>query len=218
MKNLNIQRVKTLIISFMFAGFAMFSTSCGDGGSAKNIQIPGVIGPKVTLLEDNVLISMVFENINLQGGLRYNIPKYENSYIEISPDLQSNGTLMAVSVSLKDVFNDELNRLDPQALPGGRPLPGVISGRLPAVAFTIEKFKNMSFYIGPKIFGMFVPTKSLNIGGSIVTARFYTGKTRTGNISLVGEDTNGENSGFLLMLDMGSRTTKKLKKVARKFD
>lgn len=218
MKNLKTQRVKTLIISLLFTGFAVFSTSCGDGGSAKNIQIPGVIGPKVTLLQDNVLISMVFENINIQGGLRYNIPKYQNSYIEISPDLQSNGTLMAVSVSLQDVFNGGLDQLDPQALPGGRPLPGVVNGRLPAVAFTIEKFKNMSFYLGPKVFGIFVPIKGLNIGGSIVTARFYTGKTRTGNISLVGEDTNGENSGFLLMLDMGSRTTKKLKKVANKYD
>lgn len=218
MKNLITKRVKTLTISLLFTSFAIFSTSCGDGGSAKNIQIPGVIGPKVTLLQDNVLISMVFENINIQGGLRYNIPKYDNSYIEISPDLQSDGTLMAVSVSLQDVFGGGLDQLDPQALPGGRPLPGVVNGRLPAVAFTIEKFKNMSFYLGPKVFGMFVPLKGLNIGGSIVTARFYTGKTRTGNISLVGEDTNGENSGLLLMLDMGSSTKKRLKKVANKYD
>ena len=161
---------------------------------------------------------MVFENINIQGGLRYNIPKYKNSYIEIAPDLQSDGTLMAVSVSLKDIFGDSLGQLDPQALPGGRPLPGVVNGRLPAVAFTIEKFKNMSFYLSSKVFGMFIPVKGLNIGGSIVTARFYTGKTRTGNISLVGEDANGENSGFLLMLDMGSKTKKRLKKVANKYD
>lgn len=218
MKNLTVSRVKTLTISVLFAGFALFSTSCGDGGSAKNIQIPGVVGPKVTLLQDNILISMVFENINIAGGLRYNIPKYDNSYLEISPDLQSNGTLMAVSISLQDVFNGDLDQLDPQALPGGRPLPGVVDGRLPAVAFTIEKFKNMSFYLGSSVFGMFIPLKKLDIGGSIVTARFYTGKTRTGNISLVGEDTNGENAGFLLMLDMGSKTKKRLKKVAKKFD
>ena len=218
MKNLTVSRVKTLTISLLLASFALFSTSCGDGGSAKNIQIPGVIGPKITLLQDNVLISMVFENIKIDGGLRYNIPKYKNSYIEISPDLQSEGTLMAVSVSLQDVFNGNLDQLDPQALPGGRPLPGVVDGRLPAVAFTIEKFKNMSFYLGPRVFGIFVPLKKLNIGGSIVTARFYTGKTRTGNISLVGEDSNGENSGILLMLDMGKKTKKRLKKVAKKFD
>lgn len=218
MKNSTLTRVKTLTISLMFAGFALFSTSCGDGGSAKNIQIPGVIGPKVTLLQDNVLISMVFENIKIDGGLRYNIPKYQNSYLEISPDLQSEGTLMAVSVSLQDVFNGGLDQLDPQALPGGRPLPGVVDGRLPAVAFTIEKFKNMSFYLGNSVFGIFVPLNKLDIGGSIVTARFYTGKTRTGNISLVGSDSNGENGGFLLMLDMGSKTKKRLKKIAKKFD
>lgn len=218
MKQLTLSRVKTLTISLLFASFAMFSTSCGDGGSTKNIQIPGVIGPKVTLLQDNVLISLVFENIKIDGGLRYNIPKYENSYLEISPDLQSDGTLMAVSVSLQDIFNGNLDQLDPQALPGGRPLPGVVDGRLPAVAFTIEKFKNMSFYLGPRVFGIFFPLEKLDIGGSIVTARFYTGKTRTGNISLVGKDSNGENSGVLLMLDMGSKTKKRLKKIANKFD
>lgn len=218
MKKHNPRRVKTLIISLLFTSFAIFSTSCGDGGSARNIQIPGVIGPKVTLLQDNVLITMVFENIKLQGGLRFNIPKYQDSYIEISPDLQSSGTLMAISVSLQDLFNGGLDQLDSQSLPGGRALPGIIGGELPAVAFTIEKFRNMSFYIGPRVFGFFVPLEKLDIGSSIVTARFYTGKTRTGNISLVGADSNGENAGLLLMLDLGKKTKKKLKRIARKFD
>ena len=64
---------------------------------------------------------MVFENIILDGGLRYPVPKYPNSYIEVSPHLQSGGTMMSVSISLDDVFNGDLPRLDPQALPGGRP-------------------------------------------------------------------------------------------------
>ena len=53
---------------------------------------------------------MVVEGIQLDGGLRYNIPKYPNSYLEISPDLQSVGTLMAISVSLDDIFNDKLQK------------------------------------------------------------------------------------------------------------
>ena len=102
--------------------------------------------------------------------------------------------------------------LDPQALPGGRPLPGVPSGRLPAVAFSIEKFRNMSFYIGPQLFGIFVPISKLDIGeNNIITARFYAGGNRAGNLSLVGADENGEYAGALLMLDLSSQTRQLLK-------
>ncbi len=195
----------------------LVTTSCGDGTSAQNIQIPGVSGMSVTLIQDNVLISMVFENLKLDGGLRYNIPKYPNSYLEISPDLQSTGTLMAISLSLKDVLDTRLQMLDPTTLPGGRALPGVAGGRLPAVAFSIEKFKNMGFYVGPKLFGVFIPLKNLGIGNTMITARYYTGSNRIGNISLVGEDANGANSGILLMLDLSTQVRTQLKAVAKKF-
>jgi hypothetical protein len=212
-----VRNSKSFVLATLFAAIAALSTSCGDGSSARNITIPGVDGPKVTLNQDNVLIAMVFENIQLDGGLRYAIPKYKKSYIEISPDLQSAGTLMAISVSLDDVFGGALNNLDPQTLPGGRALPGVASGRLPAVAFSIEKFKNVSFYLGPKLFGVFIPVKNLGIGNSMLTARYYIGSDRAGNISLVGEDLNGENAGILLMLDMDASVQKKLKSIAKKY-
>ena len=208
---------KAIVLSVALSA-GILSTSCGDGTSASNIQVPGVNNMSVTLVQDNVLISMVMEGIQLNGGLRYNIPKYPNSYLEISPDLASSGTLMAISVSLKDVFDTSLQQLNPATLPGGRSLPGVAGGRLPAVAFSIEKFKNMGFYLGPKVFGVFIPLKSLGIGSSIITARYYTGSNRIGNISLVGEDANGENAGILLMLDMSSSTQSQLKSVAKKFD
>lgn len=213
----SVAKSKNLLLSCLLMLVATLGVSCGgDGSSARNIQIPGVIGPHVTLQQDNVMIAMVFENIQLDGGLRYAIPKYPNSYIEISPDLQSAGTLMSVSVSLDDVFNSGLQQLDPQRLPGGRALPGVKSGALPAVAFSIESFYNMAFYLGKDIFGVFVPVE-LGLGNTMLTARYYIGENRGGNISLVGEDANGENSGILLMLDMGSSVKSRLKSVAKKF-
>lgn len=208
---------KVLIVSSLLT-LGLFSTSCGNGTSSSNIQVPGVNGMSVTLVQDSVLISMVFQSIQLDGGLRYNIPKYPNSYLEISPDLQSAGTLMAINISLKDVFNTNLQTLDPQTLPGGRALPGVAGGRLPAVAFSIEKFHGMGFYLGPKLFGVFLPLKNLGIGNSIITARYYTGSNRIGNISLVGQDANGENSGILLMLDMSTGVQAQLKSYAKKFN
>jgi hypothetical protein len=75
----------------------------------------------------------------------------------------------------------------------------------------------MTFYLGSKFFGVFVPVK-MNIGtNNIVTARFYSGKVRAGNISLVGPDANGENSGFVLLLDLSSSVKKRLKKIAKKY-
>ena len=218
MKNFTfaLSKTKNLLVLTLMLSLSILTTSCGGGGTGtdgRNIEIPGVDGPHVVLGNSEVLITMVFQNIELQGGLRYAIPKYPNSYVEISPDLQSNGTMMAFSIALSDVFNVDLNQLNPLTLPGGRPLPGIVNGRLPAVAFSMEKFHGVSVYIGPEVFGLFIPV-NMGFQQSIVTARFYTDGARTGNISLVGTDTNGKNSGLLLMLDMGKRTKKLLKKFA----
>lgn len=206
---------RTLLLSFMlFTSLA--TTSCGSGTSAKNIYIPGVSESSIVLGNDAVLISFVFENIQIDGGLRYNIPKYTNSYIEISPDIYSGGTLMAINVGIKDVLNTSLLTLDPQTLPGGRALPGVAGGRLPSVAFTIEKFHGMSFYIGPSLFGVFIPM-SMDIGiSNIITARYYVSSNRVGNISLVGPDASNANSGILLLLDMNASVKAQLQQVAAK--
>ncbi len=196
-------------------GSLLMLTSCG-GDSGSNVQIEGVDGPHVTLLQDNLMVSMVFENIQLDGGLRYAIPKYPNSYLEISPDLQSSGTLMSMSISLDDVFDDSLQQLDPQTLPGGRALPGVVGGSLPAVAFSIDSFYNMAFYVGPKVFGFFVPA-NIGVQGGIASFRYYIADKAAGTVSVVGQDANGENSGLLLLLDISNSTKKQLKKIAKKY-
>jgi hypothetical protein len=211
-----ILKTRNLFLSLMLIVTAAFSTSCGE--SSTQLEIPGVDGPQLTLEEDNLLIAMTFENLQLDGGLRYAIPEYDNSYLEISPDLSSAGTLMSINVSLDDVFNDDLLLLDPQKLPGDRNLPGVASGALPAVAFSIPNWDNMTFYLGKKFFGVFVPVEGLDIGtNNIVTARFYSGKVRAGNISMVGADENGENAGFVLLLDLSSSVKRRLKKIAKKY-
>jgi hypothetical protein len=202
------------MVATVALSLSLFSVSCGD--SNFNLSIPGVKGPTVSLIEDNVLVSMVFENISIDGGLRYAIPKYNYSYLEISPDLQSGGTLFAAYISLQDLFHGNLHLLPPQYLPGGRPLPGVLNGRLPAVAFSIEKFYNIAFYVGNNIFGIFVPVK-MDIGSTIITARFYIGKKRSGNISVVGPDEQGQNSGVLLLLDLSTTQVNQLKSYSKKF-
>lgn len=210
--------MKKLLSGLLVVFFAFSMTACKkDMGGETSLEIPGVDGPNLHLVDDKLLISMVFETLVVDGGLRYPIPQYPNSHIEIAPDFESDGTLMVVAVDLDDIFSGNLDQLDPKTLPGGRALPGVASGKLPAVAFSIPKWKNMAFYLGPKLFGVFVPVGNLNMTGAMVTARFYADGKRQGNVSLVGEDTNGENSGFLLMLDLDSATKKKLKYLANKY-
>jgi hypothetical protein len=205
---------------YLVATFAIFSlgfaTSCGNN-SGSNIQIAGMTGPTVTLMTDNILISMVFENMQMDGGLRYNIPKYNYSYLEVSPDLQSNGTLMSISISLKDIVNGGLDKLDPQKLPGGRNLPGVSTGALPAVAFSIPQFHNMSFYLGKNMFGVFVPAK-VGVDGAIASFRYYVAQKAAGTISLVGNDDKGENAGVLLMLNLTGQVQAQLMNVYKKYN
>ena len=198
-------------------GVSLLATSCGSGTSASNIKVPGVNNLGVSLVQDNMLISMVLTKIQLAGGLRYNIPKYPNSYMELSPDLESAGTLLAISISAKDILDTSLLDLGTFALPGGRALPGVAGGRLPAVTFSTSVFQNISFYLSPKKFGVFIPLKTLGPITAIITSRFYTGTNRVGNISLVGNDANGENAGVLLMLDLTPTVKKKIKSIAKKY-
>lgn len=209
----NVLKNSKLSLIAAVTSMTVLLSSCGSGTSSKNLAIPGVNGPKVVLVGDNILIDVVFENMQLQGGARYAIPKHNNSYIEISPDLESGGTLMAVSVSLDDIFKGA-TRLDPLTLPGGRAIPGISGGTLPAVAFSIDKFKNMAFYIGPKVFGIWFPLNKLNMQGAMLTARFYTGSKSVGNLSLVGEDMNGENAGFFLALSVSSAQKSALQNIA----
>ena len=211
-----LRKMRSLFLGTLVLSLMTVSTSCGKNDSS-NISIPGVTGPTVTLLDDNILISAVFQGMELDGGLRYQIPKYKNSYLELSPDLQSSGTLLSVSVSLKDVFDGELQKLDPMKLPGGRALPGVASGALPAVAFSVEKFHNMAVYLGPEVFGIFIPSK-VGVDGSIASFRYYVSSKRAGTISLVGSDTNGENSGILLMLDLKGKVKQQLMNVYKRYN
>lgn len=211
-------KTKSLLATTALSATLLFSTSCGNGTSSQNIQIPGISKTSVQLIQDTVLISMVFSDIQLDGGLRYDIPKYANSYVEIGPDAQSNGTLVAFNISITDVLNKKLQALDPTSLPGGRPLPGIVGGRLPAVAFSIEKFPGVVVYLGPQFFGIFLPTKDLGIGSNIITARYYTGNKRIGNMSIVGVDSTNKNSGVLLLLDMNANIQNQLQNYNAQFN
>lgn len=191
------------------AVLALFSTtSCGKNKS--NIQILGVKGPTLAIKDSNLLVSMVFENIQMEGNLKYVIPSFENSSLELAPDVATSGTQMNITVSPKDILNRNFTKLDPLKLPGGRNLPGVSTGALPGVAFSVEKFNHMTFYLGTKVFAIFIPA-DIGVDGAIASFRYYVNSKVAGTISVVGKDEKGENSGILLMLNLTIATPEQMK-------
>lgn len=201
-----------LFFCFLMIGFL---SSCGND-STRNIDIPGVTGPIFKMDQDNVVILTNFEAIAMDGSLKYNIPKLKYSMIDISPGLDSQGTDLTVSLSLKDLFENKNLILENQFLPGGRNIPGVFTGKLPAIAFSIENFKGMKIYLSDEYFGIFYP-HDLGISQAIASFRYYQSKKAIGTISLIGSDDHDENAGILLLIKLDDSIKKQLEKIHKKY-
>jgi hypothetical protein len=197
-KKMNMNKLKSVVLGVMIVSLA---TACGNGKTA-NPVIPGVQGPDVTYVNGNFMMSLVLSQVTLQGGGTIPIPHMPNSSFEISPDLQSAGTLVAVSLSATDIAAlTGSNLLDPTELPGNRPLPGVASGALPAIAVQVPQWDSMVFYVGPNIFGVFVPvTTGLPAGYGIDASLYNTSGTQVGLIGGYGPDTTGKNAGIVVLI------------------
>lgn len=197
-------RVATMKKSVM-AGLAVLVaitfTACGGKGSGLNPSIAGITGPDVELVNGRLILSMVFSSITVDGGATIPIPKYPNSSVQVGPDFLSAGTLLVLTVSVTDFLGDKGASLNPQSLPGGRPLPSVAAGVMPAIAMQIPQLFNTVLYVGPEVIGFFVPFKKLDLAGSILSFRFYNKANEPiGILSLVGSDAAGLNAGILAMM------------------
>jgi hypothetical protein len=207
-KSISSQAIRQKLKAFAsLLAVALAVSACGTGtnggGKNSNPTIPGVTGPTVTYLNGNFTMSVVIQNVAVSAGVTVPIPHMPNSSIEVGPDLQTNGLLLSTTLSSADLTglaNGSVALLNPTELPGGRPLPGVAAGNMPAIAVTVPKWDNMVFYVGPTIFGTFVPV-NLGLQGYIATFNLYdpTGKD-IGQISIVGEDSSKTNGGFLILI------------------
>jgi hypothetical protein len=197
---MNVQLKKTMK-AVVAAMVVVAFTSCNGKNSGLNVNIEGVDGPHVEFVNGLVLLSMVFKTISIDGGATIPIPKYPNSSIQVGPDFQSSGTLLVLTIAAQDFLKDKGKLFDPQTLPGGRPLPAVATGVMPAIAVQIPVLLNSVLYFGPEVLGVFVPFTKLNIAGSILSFRFHNKEGQPiGILSLVGSDKNGENAGILAMM------------------
>ena len=113
----SILTVAITIVSLSMAG-------CGGKGTGLNPQLDGIVGPDVELVNGNLILSMAFENVQIEGGLTMPIPKYPTSSLSVGPDFLTGGLLLVLTISASDLAGNGFNTFDPQTLPGGRPLPG----------------------------------------------------------------------------------------------
>jgi len=189
---------KIITTSIALTAAVLISGCNAENGS--NTAIDGVDGPHVTVSNGYVVTSMVFKNLSVEGGATLPIPNFSGSSISIGPDFQSAGTLLTLNLSVAEFWDNQDLQLDPHTLPGGRPLPTVSTGSLPAIAVVVPQLSNTVLYLGLDVIGFFVPFK-LDTSGVIISTQFYNSeKVKVGTLSLVGADSNGENSGLLLLL------------------
>ncbi len=176
---------------------------CGGSGGGTNPVIDGVDGPFVEYVWGKVLLAMVLKNVSVDAGVTMPIPKYPNSTLQVGPDFNSAGTLISLTINGSDFLDNKGEGFDPTTLPGGRPLPGVASGSLPAIAIQIPSLSNSVLYVGPEVLGFFMPFSGLDTAGAIISFRFHNkAGAPVGTLSLVGADTNGLNAGLLALMNV----------------
>lgn len=195
-----------------YAALAVMTTLAVSCGSQPEVpQIDGIKGPTFNVMDGKVLISVTFEQLEVIGGARFPLPKMTNSFMELSP-AQMGGTFFQVALDMQDLELTDWNLVDPHALPGGRPLPGVVGGQLPSIAVQVPDLGDATFYVSKQVFGFFMPFK-VDAQGAVVTFRLYMENKHIGNISLVGNDQNGENGGLLLLMNLNKEGKARLQKL-----
>lgn len=186
--------------SFLLLTLSLFLTGCEEE-KGENPLVNGIDGPSVHLLNGQVIFSIAIHDISIDIGMVIPVPRYPHSSFQIGPDFQSNGVLLSLSLSIEDFIENQGLGLNPQALPGGRPIPGVAAGALPAMAVQIPVLQNAVLYLGPQVIGLFVPFEELDLLGMIITFKFFdTDKRRVGFLSLVGSDVRGQHAGILALM------------------
>lgn len=203
------QRMSHVVRMMALTIMTTLAVSCGSQPELP--QINGIKGPFFNVQDGKVLISVTFEQLELIGGGTFPISKMPGSQFELAP-AQFGGTLMQVSLDVSDIDNTDWGLVDPTTLPGGRPLPGIVGGKLPAVAMQVEELNDATFYVSKQVFGFFVPFK-VDASGAIVTFRLNMDNKHIGNISLVGNDQSGENGGLLLLMNLNKDGKARLKKL-----
>lgn len=207
-----------LLSYFTLFTFLFAATSCLNQEEGQ--FIPGVNGPKVNVQNGKILLSVELERVDLGVGATLPIPKMANSSITVGPSMGGDGsfggTMIQVAFDVNDVESDFFDVVDPQLLPDGRPFPFLIDGALPAIAVTVPKAKNMTFYASKNVFGFFLPIKLPKEFTVDVHYRIKINGKNYGIVSLIHPDPQGAGAGLVALLTLKDvRESKELKKLLK---
>jgi len=169
-----------------------------SNASAGVLSIPGLRGPFFSIKDNHVRLELSCDELMMDGGLTYMFGGNTHSYLELSPHLTSEATIIKLSLSLKDASNSCTICL-PSHLPGERAFPGIFSDSLPTIAIELKESR-VRIYMGDELLGVFIPMH-IGIPHTIATFRLRSDRQKIGNISVVGLDKDGKNSGLFFLLN-----------------
>lgn len=140
-------------MSQLFVLFFLFSLS-----RAHAELIPGVQGPFINFLDGKILVDLKLTQVELSAGIGFIIPKTKKSTFAISPNLEG-GSLVSFQVDLEDIKAVNIGLGMSNALPDGRPIPGLAGGELKeSLRLDLEeKFYNVSIYYHKTFAGVYIP-------------------------------------------------------------
>lgn len=135
----------------------VLAPACGN--QAQLPQINGVKGPFFNVVDGKVVMTIKFLNLNLDGGAKIPVPETRESYAELAPNVEDGGMMFSLYADADDLAAINIGVGDGNTLPDGRPLPGIVGGRLEnslRVDTHIAK-QDLSFYFHKTLFGVWLP-------------------------------------------------------------
>ena len=170
--------------------------SCGKTQAGGSTDIKGVTKYDFRISSGRAVLSVVFSEINLDGGVRIPLARPKDGFIEMGPNF-GGGTLFVISTPLTSLLNNQ--GLPYLPLPDGRAIPGVYNGALQGLAVQLPVLGLTYLYMGEDVFGLFIP---LELGSLpvVVTLRI---RDEFGNIlgilSGIPKGNTGKVSGVLFL-------------------
>ncbi|NUM88241.1 MAG: hypothetical protein HUU37_03465 [Bdellovibrionales bacterium] len=193
-----------LMVTLAVYGLLLSLSGCGNIQAGGDTGIDGVSKYDVTIANGQARLVVIFDNLNVDAGARIPLRRPAGAFIELGPDFQTGGTMLALSVPLANMFEGG-GGLPTMGLPDGRPLPHVRAGSLAALATDLPVFGQCWLYLARDVFGIFIPVDLPNLPLT-VTTRIRDGQGNVlGVVSGIPRGRTGSISGvlFLFPIDGG---------------
>jgi hypothetical protein len=145
---------------FVFLQLAL--AGCGNKEAGGEGGIEGLGKYKLSLNAGRASLSVVFENLQIDAGVRIPLTRPEGAFVELGPDFDSPGTLFVISVPISSLIQGN-GDLPLAGLPDGRPLPAVTSGVLGVLPLKLPLLGETYLYLGTDVFGIFFPLSLPNL-------------------------------------------------------